>query len=257
LGTQLTDQDLEELAARAPAGATSPAGAGELECPECGRTFSSQASLNGHLAAHRGGAKGRTKAQASRERPKGKHTTPDKPVGLEGSARSVVNKAVANTQGVGALLASIPFTAHVGLTIAGYIDPDTKQVRVASRAAMAGDILIGHLAAAQTPDEIQRAAQIVELLRRYNSIFEGGELFNVGASLAVAAAVDARVIPPDFGVKLGPMEVPVVALTIGDVVAELDRQGLYEQQAPAGPGETPPPTYPGDVEEIVGDVTAT
>lgn len=250
MGSQLTEKDLEELAAQAP-----EAPAGELECPECGRTFTSQASLNGHLAAHRGGAKGRSKAQASRERPKGKQTTPGKPaVGLEGSARTIVNKAVANTQGVGALLAAIPFTAHLGMTIAGYVDPETKEVRVRSRAAIAGDILLGNLASASTPDEIQRATQIVELLRRYNMIFEGGDLANLGASLAVAVAVDARMIPPDFGVKLGPVEIPLVAMTIGDVVAELDRQGLYDQPEP-GP---PPPSYTvEDVEGIDGGVTAT
>lgn len=253
MATTLTPEEAEA----ALAGGAPP---GELECLECGRSFTSQAALNGHLAAHRGGAKGRSKAQASRERPKGAAATAGKAVGLEGAARTIVNKAVANTQTVGALLAAIPYTAHLGLTIAGYTDPDTKLVTVRSRAAMAGDILLGHLASAQTPDEIQRAAQIVELLRRYNMIFEGGDLANVGASLAVAVAVDARMIPPDFGVKLGPIEIPVVQLTIGDVVAELDRQGLYspaEDGAYPGPGDTAPPRPPGEAEEILGDVTQT
>jgi len=252
MATTLTPEEAEAALAGA-----SPA---ELECSECGRTFASQSALNGHLAAHRGGAKGRTKAQASRERPKGAAATAGKAVGLDGAARTVVNKAVGNAQTVGALLAAIPYTAHLGLTIAGYTDPDTKLVTVRSRAAMAGDLLLGHLASAQTPDEIQRAAQIVEVLRRFNMIFEGGDLANLGASIGVAIAVDARMIPPDFGVKLGPVEIPVVQLTIGDVVAELDRQGLYspaEDGPYPGPGDAAPPRPPGEAEEIAGDVTAT
>jgi hypothetical protein len=246
LSTQLTEEDLEAIAAEAPE---------QLVCPECGKTFGSPAALNGHLAAHRGKSKTAKAAQSSRERPKPKGSPS---AGLDAAARVIVNKAVANTQTVGAVLAAIPFTAHTGLAIAGMIDPQTKQVLVRSRAVVAGEILLGQLAAASSQDELQRAAQILELLRRYNSIFEYSALGDVVGSIGVAAAVDARLIPPDFRLKVGMFEVPIVEATIGDVVAELERQGMYE---PA-PGESPPyPPAPDNsepgAEVIAGDVTET
>lgn len=248
MNSQLTAEDLERLAAQGEE-------AELLVCPECERTFSSQAALNGHLAAHRGKSKGSKAAQASRERPKPKGSAN---AGLDGAARAIVNKAVGNTQAVGALLAAIPFTAHTGLTIAGMVDPETKRVIVRSRAVVAGEILLGQLAAATSQDELQRAAQVLELLRRYNAIFEYSALGDVVGSIGIAAAVDARLIPPDFRVKLGAFELPIVEATIGDVVAELDRQGMYE---PA-PGEQPPPSPPErnsepGAEVILGDVTET
>lgn len=226
--------------------------AAELECPECGRTFTSQASLNGHLAAHRGRGAKAGRAQATRERPRTSTPAPAKIAGLSGEARTVVNKAVANTQTVGALLSLV--APHTGLTIAGYRDPQTGAEVVRSRAAVAGDILLGHIAAAQSADELQRAAQILELLRRYNSIFEYSALGDVAGSLVVAAAIDARVIRPDFKLKVGQLELPVVEATIGDVVQELDRQGLYAE-APPNPedgGQAPAPA-----ETVEGGVEAT
>jgi hypothetical protein len=246
LSTQLTAEDLAALEGGDPE---------QLVCPECERSFSSQAALNGHLASHRGKAKTAKAAQASRERPKPKGSPS---AGLDGAARAIVNKAVANTQTVGALLAAFPFTAHTGLTIAGMVDPQTKRVIVRSRAVVAGEILLGQLAAATSQDELQRAAQILELLRRYNSIFEYSALGDVVVSVGVAAAVDARLIPPDFQVKLGPLEIPIVQTAIGDVVAELERQGMYEP-APGESSPYPPApenTEPG-AEVIAGDVTET
>ncbi len=251
MGTQLTEEDLRAAGLDAETEL--------LECPECGRTFGSAAALNGHLAAHRGkqaaGRKAAAGARDSRERPKPKGSPSG---GLDPAARAVINKAVANTQAVGALLTAIPFTTHTGLTIAGLVDPQTKQVIVRSRAIVAGEILSGQIAAATSQDELQRAAQILELLRRYNTIFEYSALGDVAGSLLVAAAVDARLVPPDFRVKVGALELPIVEAAIGDVVHELDRQGFYE----AAPGEQPPPeppapnTEPG-AETIAGDVTQT
>lgn len=258
MSQQFTEEDLAALTANG-----TPDGA-EFICPECGRgPFASQAALNGHLAAHRGkGGKAVAKAlregqgaASSRERPKAKGSPF---AGLDNAARGIVNKAVANTQTVGAVLAAIPFTAHTGLAIAGMIDPQTKAVVVRSRAVVAGEILMGQLASATSQDELQRAAQILELLRRYNAIFEYSALGDVVGSLGVAAAVDARLIPPDFRIKFGAFEIPLVEAAIGDVVAELDRQGMYEP----GPGEQAPPqppvenTEPG-AEVIPGDVTET
>src|SRR5258708_2967122 len=81
--------------------------------------------------------------------------------GRGGAARAIVNKAGGNAQTIGALLAAFPFTAHTGLTIAGMVDPQTKRVVVRSRAVVAGEILLGQLAAATSQDELQRAAQIL------------------------------------------------------------------------------------------------
>jgi C2H2-type zinc finger len=247
MGTQLTEEDLAALAQGSPDGAGA-----ELECPECGRMFSSQASLNGHLASHRGG-KAKSRAQASRERPP---TPAGKAVGLDGAARTIVNKAVANTQTVGAFLAAT-VAPHTGLAIAGLKDPRTKQVIVRSRAEVMGEIILGQLASATSPDEMQRAARMIELLRRYNALFEYTAFGDVAGSLAVAGLVDARVIPADFKIQFGNIELPVAVATIGDVVAYYEDQGLYEAPPKPGPGDEPPPRPPGEAEEIAGGVEAT
>lgn len=242
----LTEEELAQAVADLPAEGA------ELVCPECGRPFGSPAALNGHLAAHRGKAKGR--AEASRERGKNK---PPPSGGLESSGRTVVNKAIANVQTVAGFAAM--FAPHVGLTIAGLRDPQTQKWIVRSRAEIAGGILLGHIAGARTPDEIQRAAQILQLLSRFNSIFEASALGDVVGSIAVAAAVDARIIPVDFKVKVGQLELPIVTATIGDVVAELEAQGLYDapppEQAPPAPSGSS--NGPAGAELVSGGVEAT
>jgi len=228
----------------------------EFVCPVCGKAFASENALNGHQAAHRtAGAKPASKARASRERP-----APPKDkaarsagAGLDAAAKNIVSKAVANTQSVGLLLFMV--APHLGLAIAGAKDPRTNQVVVRSRAEVAGQILLGNLAAASSAEELQRAAQIVELLRRYNAIFEYSALGDLAGSLAVAAAIDARLIQPDFRIKVGQLELPVVSMTIGDVVEELERQGMYQAAEPSDES-SPPPSPPGE-EFVEGGVENT
>jgi C2H2-type zinc finger len=245
MSSQITEEDVAALGAETPSGET-------LECPECGRPFSSAASLNGHLASHRGKAKG--KAQASRQRAGGKAPPSG---GLESIARTVVNKAIANTQVVGGFVMLV--APHLGLAIAGLRDAQTQKVIVRSRAEITGGILLSNIAAAQTAEQIQRAAQILELLRRYNSIFEASALGDVVFSLAIAGAVDARLIRPDFKLKVGQLELPVVQATIGDVVAELEREGLYDQPLEEQPLAESQDGQAGPVgaEVVVGGVEAT
>lgn len=238
--TTLTPEDVAALAGGEAAE--------ELACPECGRTFESQAALNGHLSAHRGKAKGR--AQASRQRAANK---PPPATGIDAAAKTIVNKAIANTQFIGGVVMIV--APHLGLAISGLRDPQTQKIIVRSRAEIAGGILLSNIAAAQTPEELQRAAQIVELLRRFNTIFEYTALGDVVGSLAIAAAVDARLIPPTYKVKIGALELPIVESTIGDVVAELEAQGLYDEQMVEP--TSPDGTSPEGAEVIAGDVTAT
>ena len=248
MGPEVTAEDVEAAVGRldqeAPAETV-------FVCDECGREFASENALNGHLSAHRGkpAGAGKSRAAASRERPK---TPPAKLAGIAGEARSIVNKAVANTQTIGAFLMMV--APHTGLAIAGLRDPNSKRVIVRSRAEVAGEILLGQIASATSSDEIERAARIVELLRRYNSMFDYSAIGDLAGSIAVAAAIDARFIRPDFKVKVGQFELPIVQATIGDVVAELEREGLYaeapadEAEAPAGPPAEGPETIEGPVE---------
>lgn len=212
-------------------------GADPTTCPECGREFPTVQAMRGHLASHRG-----KQARAGQTGPPGgaQGAIRREPVSiaqlLDAAGKETVRKAVKNAKTVGNLLA---FGApHVGLAIAGQ-DPAQQSpewrlenpgaIYVRSRAELAAELILE----IRDPDVLR---QVLRILTAFNALFEVEKVAELGGSLIVATAVDVRVIPPDFKMRVGPMELPIAEATIGDVVAEWQRRGLYEQGGPPPPG---------------------
>lgn len=234
-------------------------------CPECGREFETVQAMRGHLASHRRGAsQDRAKQPPGAGTPKRAETVAVSQL-LDTAGREVVAKAVKNAKADAHILAFV--APHVGLAISGQ-DPDKQPAEwrrdnpgaifVQSRAELAGELILE----IRDPDVLRT---VLRVLTAYNSLHEftkGGKLIG---DLAVAGAVDARVIPPDFKIEYGPIQLPIAEATIGDVVAEWERRGLY--QRPEGPppegaedGEHPPwpPTgQPPGAEVVQGGVENT
>lgn len=213
------------------------AAAEAFQCPQCGRTFDSAAKLNGHLGWHKTAA-GRAAAAGGKGKPD-KPTPPAPSPGIPESllelAKSETAKAIKNTKATAHFPLVMGLAPHTALTLAGLKD-DQGNVIIRSRAEIAGELIL----------EIRDAEvlrRVVAMLRWYNSLFELTKAADLIGSVAVAGAVDARVIPPDFTihVPVGGMQLdlPIVQAAIGDVTAELAARGLYEsgEQPPETPGE--------------------
>ena len=219
---------------------------GPFACPECGREFESLPAMRGHLASHK-----RQPAKPSRQA--------EKPVekvvsqALDAAARQTVAKAVRNTKALANFPLVMAVAPHTGLAIAG-LTLESGEVVVRSRADLAGQLILE----IRDPEVLR---QTLRLLNAYNSLFEMTAAAELVTSIGIAGAVDARVIPPDFKIKMGPLELPIAEAAIGDVVHEWERRGLYaaadagaapdEQQQPAPTG-TPP-----GAEVVEGGVTET
>lgn len=240
-------------------------GADPTTCPECGREFPTVQAMRGHLASHRGKqATQKPGAQPPGAGQPGRAAQVTISQLLDAAGKETVRKAVKNAKTVGNLLA---FGApHLGLTIAGQ-DPAQQSaewrvenpgaIYVRSRAELAGELVLE----IRDPDVLR---QVLRILTAFNALFEVEKVAELGGSLVVATAVDVRVIPPDFKMRVGPMELPIAEATIGDVVAEWSRRGLYEQGGPPpaeGGGDGHPAWPPaGDqpgAEVIEGGVTNT
>ena len=220
----------------------------EFICLTCGRVFDSQAKLNGHQAWHKTPAG----KQAKKPEPPKQETQRPITAALAEGAKATVEKAVRNTKALGHFPLVMALAPHTGLALAGLKD-EGGRVIVRSRAELAGQLIM----------EIRDAEvlrQVIAWLERYNALFELSAAADLVGSLAVAGAVDARVIPPDFTVKLPvggmQLELPVVQAAIGDVTAELAARGLYEtpEAAPETPGNNG--QTPGG-EQIAGGVEST
>jgi hypothetical protein len=214
---------------------------GSFACPECGREFETLQAMRGHLASH--------KRQPKKPEPKPaeKGISPT----LDAAAKATVAKAVRNTKALANFPLVMAVAPHTALAIAGLETPE-RGIVVRSRADLAGQLIL----------EIHDAEvlrQTLRLLSAYNSLFEMTAAAELVTSVAIAGAVDARAIPPDFKIKMGPLELPIAEAAIGDVVKEWERRGLYVaaavDQAPeeGGPATGTPP----GAEVIEGGVTET
>lgn len=227
MSEQLTDQEAAQVLN----------GASETTCPFCGKEFESVHAMRGHLASHRRQA---SSGAATAKTPPGK-AEPRQPVVsvtqlLDAAGRQIVAKAVKNAKADAHILMFV--VPHVGLALAGQeSDPKTGALAVRSRAEMAGELILE----IRDPDVLRT---VLRILGAYNSVHEMTKAGELVTSLAVAGAVDARAIPPDFKISAGPIEFPIAEATIGDVVAEWSRRGLYEQPPEGGEGPEHPPFPP-------------
>lgn len=224
--------EAEELRRAAEAAGLGAEPAGGLYCPTCGAgPFEKQISLKNHQRAH-----AKDGAAGARERgPSG--------AGVPAGFKAELDKAVTNTIGAGVLLANV--SPHMGITIAGVQDRNTKEWVVKSRAVVTGEILLSY-----AQGDAERAAQIYRLLRAYNRVFESGAIFEVGASLGAAAIADGTMIRASIAgqdpseaarqaaertVRLPLVgDVPLVRMAIPDVV-EFVQENMLEPPAEPGP----------------------
>jgi len=219
---------------------------GPFACPECGREFETVAAMRGHQASHS------RKPAPKKPEPR---TPADKEKGisaaLDAAAKATVLKAVRNTKALANFPLIMAVAPHTALAIAGLESPE-RGVVVRSRAELAGQLVLE----IHDPEVLR---QTLRLLNAYNSLFEMTAAAELVASVAIAGAVDARAIPPDFKIKMGPLELPIAEAAIGDVVKEWERRGLYVAAAvdQAPDGEGPPMGTPPGAEVVEGDVTAT
>jgi hypothetical protein len=217
-------------------------GAGEATCPICGREFESIQAMRGHLASHKRQAEQAAKA-AKGAAPPARQAVVSVVQLIDAGGRQIVAKAVKNAKADAHILMFV--APHVGLAIAGQEagkpgDEDPGRLPVRSRAEMAGELILE----IKDPDVLRT---VLRILGAYNSVHEMTKAGELVTGLGVAAAVDARAIPPDFKLQAGPIEFPIAEATIGDVVAEWTRRGLYEQPEPGGGqpgGEGPAGEHP-------------
>lgn len=216
---------------------------GPFACPECGREFETLQAMRGHRASHTRQANKKPEPKAPAE--KGISAT------LDAAAKATVAKAVRNTKALANFPLVMAVAPHTALAIAGLETPE-RGIVVRSRAELAGQLILE----IHDPEVLR---QTLRLLGAYNSLFEMTAAAELVTSVAIAGAVDARAIPPDFKVKMGPLELPIAEAAIGDVVKEWERRGLYVaaavDQAPeeGGPATGTPP----GAEVIEGGVTET
>ena len=211
---------------------------GGFVCPECGKSFETPNGLRFHNIKHlreKGElppAPGRkTPASASRERAKPSKVAAS---GADAAIAKVVDKTVENLITVGGFVAFI--LPRTGTAIAGVPG------RVDSRARLAGSVLFA---------QAKANARILELLERFNGLFEGGTTGKIVADLAAAVASDLNVIDPHFAVQVGPLgEVRPIEILIGDVLEYVEPLLAQPEPppyaAPAANGSAPV-TVEGDV----------
>lgn len=219
---------------------------GPFACPECGREFDTLQAMRGHQASHSRQPAPKRKPEPKPPADKGKITE-----ALDAAARATVAKAVRNTKALANFPLIMAVAPHTALAIAGLETPE-RGVVVRSRAELAGQLVLE----IHDPEVLR---QTLRLLAAYNSLFEMTAAAELVTSVAIAGAVDARAIPPDFKIKMGPLELPIAEAAIGDVVKEWERRGLYvaaAAEASADEGGPPMGTPPG-AEVIQGDVTET
>lgn len=218
---------------------------GPFACPECGREFDTLQAMRGHQASH--------SRQPAKKKPESK-PTPEKGISaaLDAAAKATVVKAVRNTKALANFPLIMAMAPHTALAIAGLETPE-RGIVVRSRAELAGQLILE----IHDPEVLR---QTLRLLSAYNSLFEMTAAAELVTSVAIAGAVDARAIPPDFKIKMGPLELPIADAAIGDVVKEWERRGLYVaaavDQAPDEDGARAMGTPPG-AEVVEGDVTQT
>lgn len=205
---------------------------GPFACPDCGREFDTLQAMRGHQASHS-------------RKPAPKKPEPKAPAekgisaALDAAAKATVLKAVRNTKALANFPLVMAVAPHTALAIAGLETPERGLV-VRSRAELAGQLVLE----IHDPEVLR---QLLRILNAFNSLFEMTAAAELVTSVAIAGAVDARAIPPDFKIKMGPLELPIAEAAIGDVVKEWDRRGLYvaaavEQAAEeGGPAMGTPP----------------
>jgi hypothetical protein len=185
--------------------------AAEFICPDCGKPFTSASRLAGHRNfAHRA-----KRAGTGRER-----KVPGKVASssTDTAIQKVVDKTVENLKTVGGFVSIL--LPRTGTAIAGV------KGQVVSRAELAGGLLF---------EQAKSNARVLEMLQRFNGLFEGGTAGKVVADLAAAVASDIGVIDPHFAVEVGPLgEVRPIEMLIGDVLAYVEPLlPQPEEQAPS------------------------
>lgn len=169
----------EELREAAEAVLGSPRAEGQSDrgvhlCEECGARFEKSISLNNHRRIHAregGGTATSATAEASRTRP-----STAAPAGV---VEREIALAVSNTKAAAAFL--YPLAPHLAVTIAGAEDSEGA-VLVRSRADVAGELLLS---------QAKTNPRILNVVRAYNRLYEGGAVIDLALSVGAAGVVDA------------------------------------------------------------------
>lgn len=143
-------------------------------------------------------------------------------------ADKVVGEAVDNVKAFSVMFLR-PFLPYTAVTICGIEapegSPEGTPPLVFSRADLAGEALL---------EQTKRSPRLLRAIDRFNAVFRNMGLMEAVAGTIAAAAVDLEMVAPDAALRVpgprGPVDLPVLAPVIGDVVQYMAQQEQLAQR---------------------------